>query len=77
MGQDDATSDSTDTAPATDNTTAREEPESGRREGPPALPNRYIARDLPQQNVVIYDHTNTQAWIQSDYAVPLPGDTSR
>lgn len=59
MGQDDATADSTNTAPDTNDTTAQSG--SSQRAGPAALPNRYVALDLPQRDFVIYDRTNTQA----------------
>jgi hypothetical protein len=72
MERDDTTTDSTNTAPSTTNTAGQDDVKSGYESGPTALSNQYVALDLPQQDVVIYDRTNTQAWIQSNYAVPLP-----
>ncbi len=60
-------------APPADRTTPRSG--KGRREGPAPLSNRYVAFALPGGDAVVYDRENTHTWIQSDYALPLPGSS--
>lgn len=71
MRRDDPVSDPADAAPPADRTTPRSG--NGRREGPAPLSNRYVALALPGGDAVVYDRENAHAWIQSDYALPLPG----
>lgn len=40
----------------------------------PAVSDRYARLLLEDDSVIVYDRSCTDAWIQSDFAIPLPVD---
>lgn len=72
MGPDETSSKRTETEQATDERSrtqrARKQP---RREPLPAVPDRYAALSLAEDETFVYDQRNPDAWIQSDTARSL------
>ncbi|QRV15783.1 hypothetical protein JMJ58_02450 [Haloterrigena salifodinae] len=72
MGPDETSSKQTETEQATDERSrtqrARKQPQ---REPVPAVPDRYAALSLAEDETFVYDQRNPDAWVQSDTARSL------
>ncbi|WP_126663216.1 DUF7331 family protein [Haloterrigena salifodinae] len=72
MGPDETSSKQTETEQATDDRSrtqwARTQPQ---REPVPAVPDRYAALSLAEDETFVYDQRNPDAWVQSDTARSL------